>query len=55
MNMSSTAVAKAAGYEMVFVGRDRNADISNENLFELPRYTIKGTHSGEDIINLIRK
>lgn len=55
MNMSSTAVAKAAGYEMVFVGRDKNADISNENLFELPRYTIKGTHSGEDIINLIRK
>lgn len=55
MNPASTAVAKSAGYKMVLVGRDKSADASNENLYELPRFTAKGTHSGEDILNLIRK
>lgn len=55
MNFSSSDIAKAAGYNMVFVGRNKNADLQNENLYELPRYTVKGTYSGEDIINMIKK
>lgn len=53
MNQASTAVAKSAGYSMVFVGRDVSADIESENLYEMPRYTAKGTYSGADIINII--
>ena len=55
LNSASTAVAKSAGYEMVVVGRDKSADIPIKNVFEIPRYTVKGTHSGEDVINLIRE
>lgn len=54
MNFSSTDVAKAAGYDIVFVGREKNADLANENLYELPRHIAKGTYTGEDIINMIK-
>lgn len=55
LNPSSSAVAKSAGYEMVLVGRDKSADIPIVNAYEIPRYTIKGTHSGEDVINLFKE
>ncbi len=54
MNPSSTFVASQAGYKAVCVGRDVNANLASENLFELPRHTICATQSGEDLINLIK-
>lgn len=54
MNEASTAVAKSAGYKMLVVGRDKSADLNNGNLYEIPRYSIEGTQSAEDIINLIK-
>ncbi len=54
MNYESTSVAQKAGYDMVFVGRNINAMTENENLFEFPRYTVRGDQSGRDIINLIK-
>lgn len=53
MNMSSTAVAKAAGYDAVLVGRDINADTDDENLYELPRYSVRGSWTAEKLMNLI--
>ncbi len=55
MNPSSTMIASKAGYKMVLVGRDVNASLDSENLFELPRHTICGNQSGEDVIGLITK
>lgn len=53
MNMASTAVGKAAGYDMIFVGGDINADTANENLYELPRYSIRGSWTAEKLLDLI--
>ncbi len=53
LNMSSTAVGKAAGYDIILVGRDVNADTDNENLYELPRYSIRGSWTAEKLLDLI--
>ncbi len=53
MNMSSTAVGKAAGYDIILVGRDINADTANENLYELPRYSVRGSWTAERLLDLI--
>lgn len=54
MNITSTSVAAGAGYKAVCVGRETMADASGENMFELPRFTIRGDYSGEDVIELIQ-
>lgn len=54
MNAFSTNVAANAGYSMVCVGREKSADLSEENLFEIPRYTVRGSYSGKDLIELIK-
>ena len=52
-NVSSTFVAQNAGYSMVLVGREKCSDLSEENIYEIPRYTVRGTYSGEELIKLI--
>jgi len=54
MNQWSTLVANKAGYKMVCVGRDVNASLLDENPYELPRYTVRGTWSGEELIDIIK-
>lgn len=54
MNITSTSVAAGSGYKAVCVGRETMADASAENMFELPRFTIRGDYSGQDVIRLIQ-
>ena len=55
INPSSTLVAQKAGYSMVLVGREKSGDLSEENVFEIPRFTVRGTYSGDDLVELISR
>jgi len=54
INSLSSSVAKLAGYHMAFVGGDEAAGADIVNSYEVPRYTVHGTYSGEELISLIQ-
>ena len=54
INAVSSDAAKLAGYKMVFVGGDESMIIDESDMYELPRYTVHGTHSAKELIDMIQ-